>query len=539
MFKERQLSFRKAYFFLIVAFFFLFLPFTILFELNDTEATYALIARDMLENENWFAPTLEGQEAWISPLPAWTIAGSMKLSPWPNHELSIRFISLLSLVLLAALCAYMSYKLFNDKQSHVVTVAALISSVAVLIYGFRAEQEMLFALLLNITWFVWYLLIQERRRWLFLWPCIHFLLFLTVLAGGMKALFLFYFPLLFLRKPFKILRRMTQINHILSFSVLILVLSLCSITLPYFFYGSALSFKTSSLLSGMPSYFKQLLWFPIQCSIAYIPWILLLWAPFCMAFKPVERNKVFAQFLRTLSLSLFLFIWFFPGGTAKDLLPLIGPLSILSSMHYAILLRRYGCQLMSLVKTWFFLIFVSAFLLIPIVSLIHYNQGPILVRLKTLMIFPSVLVLICVTSLYCFYRFDRHPLWLSLLLACSLCSLGFTSTFQIMNHQRSETQRIVALKMNNLLMEADKKMPLYLLLNKLEFPAASFYLQRPVIRLAQLQELQDQELPHHPVVYVFSDEKILISEDRDWTLIKAPLKIGMKTFRLWKGSKRR
>jgi hypothetical protein len=71
----------------------------------------------------------------------------------------------------------------------------------------------------------------------------------------------------------------------------------------------------------------------------------MVWTPFCVSFRPVERSSVFFHFFRAQVVSLFFVIWVLPNTSPLDLLPILPALAILSGAHFEILMRRHKWHL--------------------------------------------------------------------------------------------------------------------------------------------------------------------------------------------------
>jgi hypothetical protein len=73
-----------------------------------------------------------------------------------------------------------------------------------------------------------------------------------------------------------------------------------------------------------------------------MPWSVIAWVPFCVAFMPLDKAPIFSRFLRTLFFALFFLLWFMPNFDARYMLLLVPPVAILTGMNYEAFTRRYG-----------------------------------------------------------------------------------------------------------------------------------------------------------------------------------------------------
>jgi hypothetical protein len=93
------------------------------------------------------------------------------------------------------------------------------------------------------------------------------------------------------------------------------------------------------------SYLLDVVLFPLRSVLYLMPWPLLMWPAFCMAYRPLERSPVVFHYLRTIVLAVFLAGWLVPDVSPLSLLPLLGPLAILAALHADILVRRHHLEI--------------------------------------------------------------------------------------------------------------------------------------------------------------------------------------------------
>jgi drug/metabolite transporter (DMT)-like permease len=113
--------------------------------------------------------------------------------------------------------------------------------------------------------------------------------------------------------------------------------------LPYHLEGVkvASSYPQMSFLDT-GDYFRHLLTFPLDLGVRLMPWLLLAWAPFCVAIQTLDPTPIFSRFLRTLFLVDFFLLWITPLDEVHDWLILLGPLAIMTALNYELNVRRYG-----------------------------------------------------------------------------------------------------------------------------------------------------------------------------------------------------
>ena len=92
-------------------------------------------------------------------------------------------------------------------------------------------------------------------------------------------------------------------------------------------------------------YLTKILTFPLDVCFRFMPWSLLAWPAFCVAYFPLDKNPLFSRFLRTIFISLFFFLWLGPFLNSRDLIFLAPPLSIMCGINYWLFVRRHGHQM--------------------------------------------------------------------------------------------------------------------------------------------------------------------------------------------------
>ena len=97
----------------------------------------------------------------------------------------------------------------------------------------------------------------------------------------------------------------------------------------------------SGVLNGW-EYLWHLVTFPFDFVLRMLPWALLAWAPFCVAFQTLDDTPMFSRFLRTLFLADFFLLWITPLDEAHDWIILVPPLAVMTALNYELAVRRYG-----------------------------------------------------------------------------------------------------------------------------------------------------------------------------------------------------
>ncbi len=495
-------------------------------ELSANEARCALIAQEMAVRGNYLAPRLFGDPIFAFPMTSWLLAlGSSML---PLNEFTIRLIGIVPVGLLALVCGAISFRLAGV-HAGAVTATAVISTVVVVFQkGALGSGEMLFALLITCSWLVWYRVGRVHRHWFPAWFLSHLLVCLALLTGGVKAVLFFYFPLLWLRRPLRIWRRLAKAHHWLSLGLALLLITVWILLAPQVkeeFIGFFQKFQPREATRG---YFSRFLEFPFRAIGGIVPWVFLLWPTFCEAFRPLENRPVFCGFLRTIVSSLFFFFWLVPIGNASILLPLLGPMAILVGMNYDLLVRRYGNELQLIVKgaAWLTLLLAGGWAVFSFANRDHlelFNLPTSIHVTAVVMVAAGVLL----AGACLLWRLPL-PLWLMMLLAMFMLKTVHGGTWQVYRYVRASDKRALA---QRLAAPLPPDVPIYMILStKASFPAECYYLKHPIKRTKPTGDL-----PNVQIVYVLS-EREPIATNREWDPVTPVCHYREDySFRIWKG----
>ncbi len=254
-----------------------------------------------------------------------------------ESEWAVRLPSTAAVLGTALLSGFMARRMTGERLPAVVAFLMAFLPVLTIIHGRSASGHAVTAFFLTAAWFAWYWLGRCKHRWGGAWAIAVALVLIASFHTGLKAFVIFYFPLFFLRRPFYIWQRLRMPRHLI----------LLFVSLVFFSFwlhgqmGEVFLLPLESALSEPAAGVRNFFLFPLRVFVLFLPAPLLFWPGFCAAFRAVEKNREFASFLRTLTISLFLAVWFIPHGSPADLLVLAAPLAVLAGMHYEILLRRY------------------------------------------------------------------------------------------------------------------------------------------------------------------------------------------------------
>ncbi|MDD4539903.1 MAG: hypothetical protein PHT80_12870 [Lentisphaeria bacterium] len=322
------------------------------------EALHAAFAQDMVASGRFLQTHLQGRPVRAFPLYSWLVVLCSGFQT--PTTLSVRLPAVLALLGLALLCGLIARRL-QSAFAGAVAAAVVLTSLASFRIGCRAQSEILHALLLTAAWAAWYYYGQQGKKWYRAWGIALGLVFVAVLAVGAKALFFFYFPLLFLHRPFNIFHRLQGPAHVFTFTLLLLLLGAWLYVIPGqpFLSWNTIMAGTNDSESGT-RFFGHLLSFPLKSIVYLLPWAFFFWSPFCLALRQFENDNNACNYMRTIIFCNVFALWLLPGASPLLLLPVFGAMAILIGVHFEIVIRRYQHVLIGILHAGAWLAFATA-----------------------------------------------------------------------------------------------------------------------------------------------------------------------------------
>jgi 4-amino-4-deoxy-L-arabinose transferase-like glycosyltransferase len=250
-------------------------------------------------------------------------------------EFVLRMVSVLALAGLACL-VWIAARNAGGVQAAAVATAVMISSNIVIEKAIDGYPDTLTLLFLMAGWMLWFSLGVGRGRWSLAWILGFFFCGLAFYTQGFSAILYFVFPLIFMRRPMTIWRKLKKPGFAIGIFILLLFVLLW--WPPKEVNIIPLVFEGEDILD----YLQHLAFFPISVVMRFLPWSFLAWVPFCVAFMPLDKTPIFSRFLRTLFFGIFFLLWFMPNFDARGMLILVPPVAILIGINYASFIRRYG-----------------------------------------------------------------------------------------------------------------------------------------------------------------------------------------------------
>lgn len=392
---------------------------------------------------------------------------------------------------------------------------------------------------------LWFFFGVRRANWNAAWIAAFAVLSLAFLAGGFLAIVLFLLPLAFMRRPLTLWPKLNKPG--LAAGLALLLGTIVFWAIPYWVLSRWMPSQQQTFggIDGV-KYLKHLGYFPCEFLLRFAPWILVAWAPFCVALQSQDGTPIYSRYLRTIVVSTGFLLWLFPNTEASDLVFMTGPLAILTGLYYDSAVRRYAKPVRWLLRVCGFFSLLASFALvffciIPegwIGSFIELSQ-PLTYRSGLwywIESFTEAAIALAV-AMVILSGSRRNPVWVMLLLSC-VCGAFFF--WQVMEPYRSQdrSKHAIAREMRTALI-ADfghpEQRPLVYKSDILDLYGECHYAGFKVQKINRLDQLPRAA----QTVYLLSTE-FPQAPDRNWINLLPPGRVYLKhRLCLWKGMLRR
>ena len=509
-------------------------------ELYWSESSYAAMAMET----SYLAPSGQAHGEIIPqafPMLPW-LAAILHNGVGLPMELSLRLPSVAALFLLAFL-VLMTGRHAAGVGAGVVAAAILISSNIILEKSVDGYPDMLGVLFLFSGWMFWFRIGVVRGDWNLAWPVSLFCCGLAFYTIGWVGVLFFFVPLMFLRRPLTLWPKLRRPGFYLGLGIILFFI--CLWALPRITAGH-MPFRSFPLrTSHVGGYLEHLFFFPFDVIGRFMPWMFFMWAPFCVALQPLDKNPIFSRFLRIIVISLFVLMWLSPFTEPRDIILLAAPLAVLTGCYYPLVVRRHGHIFLKLLKYFVYAsipagIFLILFYLAPTelwqgwVSLGRgsgFHETPKYVAAG--MTYGIIIVAVGMVLLFA----PRHtvPIWSMTLMLVGVFVLFFWAIPHPYKAQENQ-KREMAAEMHKAISRFGG-MPgcIYKGPQDIGFYGECFYLGGKFKRINDLKELPKED----DVVFLLSNEPPLDpARARSWVNILADSKrFKSEKIYLWRGTK--
>ncbi|OGV42877.1 MAG: hypothetical protein A2X48_10805 [Lentisphaerae bacterium GWF2_49_21] len=557
IYEEKRQGKRKCVLILIAAFFVLYMPFQLgERELRWDEVYYAPMALEMnLLNPN----TIAHGEVISSNYPMYPWMVSILYDIGASPEFGLRLVSVLSILAMSVI-AWEAGRRAVGIQTAVVSTSLLISSIIMIDKGVDGYPDMLGLLFILSGWIAWFTYGPARGNWNRAWLVSFFFCGLAFYTIGWKGVFIFGLPLIFMRRPMTIWSRLNKPGLFLGVAILVFFILIWGI--PRWLAGADIPFRNIPFKpDDFLDYLGHIFFFPFEFFLRSLPLSIFAWPAFCAAYTPLDRNPVFSRFLKTITVSVFFFLWLYPFADPRDYVILVPPLAILAGMNYWLMVRRLGfqthhllkildmagiaCAVLALLfytvptKLWSAILMKSMLSqLVQLDKLLGFRQENLVIGIC----FAGISILILAMSIRNSPR--KYPAWLhALSLTCAMSLLFWSVIYPYQTYEKRQRQLARQIReamgedfRSSMTIYKESNIPLYSLCTYLQcarrssFPPLYNYEKIKIKKIDNVKELQEI----NGEIYIFSDEypipvgrpphtrKIPVNEEKNIFLWKFP-----------------
>ncbi len=460
-------------------------------------------------------------------------------------ELSLRLVSVLSVAALTAL-VWEAGRRASSVQAANVAAASAFSMLIVAEKAMDGYPHATGFFFVFSAWLAWFTYGVARGNWNKAWIFAFMLCGFAYYTLGWPSVLIFIVPLIFMRRPMTVWRRLKTRGFFIGLAILAFFIFIwwyprwqALKEIPF----SNFEFHAESL----EKYLMHLLAFPFEVIIRFLPWSLLAWPSFCIAYHPLEKNPIFNRFLRIICFSIFFVFWLLPFSQSRDLLILAAPLSLLAGSNYWILVRRYGFLIQRNLRRLSFLavILSSAAVLFYIIPVQCWSDWFTLERgtgFRTESMLPGLItgataLAVSLSCAYYFYR--RGTVWMHVLLICVSVSLCY---WAVINPYRasSRKQHELAYEIEKVVLEygedsLDADSVVFLAPEISGFYSTGAYLPGTVRKISSFSELPKTD----ECVYLISVRSVPPPSGRTWKNLSKnhvkPVRYEEYGLNIWQG----
>jgi len=475
----------------------------------------------------------------LFPLLAGTLS---KLGVAP--EISTRVLSLCGLLGLAALVLVVTYRTCGNVSAAACAGAMMLTSLLAIDKAPDGFSSCLLVLVIFAGHLLWYYYAAVRGDWSRAWMAGFAACAVGFYISGLIALVFFIGPLIFMRRPLGIFRRRHGKGIFLGLGILFV--TILAWYLPYHVQGVKVAqiYPRAVFLSDM-DYLKHLLTFPADMLLRLVPWLLLAWAPFCVALQALDKAPMFSRFLRTLCLTGFFLIWVAPMDDVYLWMMPLPPLAILTGLYYEINIRRHGhfyrrlaYGLCCLLLPGSALVLLGFYLLPPdVISGMIEFEHPLTFCDRfgeSVFAFTCAAVLLLLFTGLLKMR-EKPPVWccfLLVLLGPLMVFHAVSKPYMAQDQQRRDRAEVLS---QILIQDGAPAGTMLYKYQVNDLYTESIYMKNPIKKLTSLEDLPGSE---KPVIYLFTDiTPIPNYSQRSWrSLLPHSMNVRGHKLKLWRGT---
>jgi 4-amino-4-deoxy-L-arabinose transferase-like glycosyltransferase len=420
-------------------------------EMDLMEARNLVTAREIIDNDNWLIPTMNGEVRLAKPpLPTW-FAALVSLSAGGTDDLSLlRIPNAIAATLLILFTYGLCWTMSRDRRLALMAAVILATNILMIRMGQRATWDIFcHSFMLGALW-AFVDGVRNNRGWSGFAICGTFL-GLSFMSKGPVSFYALLLPFtisyLWVFKPAEVAKKWRLI--VLAFALCILISGLWPLYI-WEFHPQALLSTVDRETDAWANRHMKPFWFYSKFPFYSGIWLVITLAAL---FKPFAENRIKSirnyQFLLLWLVLQVLLLSIIPEKKGRYLLPVMIPLAILGGLLFREIMERFDKGMQDKGDQWVIALHTGLVsivgIIFPLALLYHLDQRDIELSVFFTIAVSTVFLIIVVVAWFLFTRRNLLGLFLLTALQVSSISLFYMDSYREVGISNPEYKRMTQL----------------------------------------------------------------------------------------------
>ncbi|HUV22194.1 MAG TPA: glycosyltransferase family 39 protein [Gammaproteobacteria bacterium] len=421
-------------------------------EMDLMEARNLVTAREIISNDNWLVPTMNGDVRLAKPpLPTW-FAALVSLTAGGTDDLTLlRIPNAIAATLLILFTYGLCWTMSHDRRWALIAAVLLATNVLMIRMGQRATWDIFcHSFMLGALW-AFVDGVRNNRGWSSFAVC-GTLMGLSFMSKGPVSFYALLLPFaisyLWVFKPAEAASKWPLI--VLAFTLCIVISSLWPLYIWEFHPEALLSTmdeETDAWANRHLKPFWYYLKFPAYAGIWLVITLAALFKPFAEKRLKALRNYRFLLLWLVLQVLLLSLI---PEKKGRYLLPVMIPLAMLGGVLFREIMERFDQGIQAKGDQWIIALHTSLVsitaIIFPLVLLYHLDQRDMAVSVFFKLAISAVYLFIVAAAWFLFARKNLPGLFLLTALQAASISMFFMDSYRVVGISNPEYKRMTQIE---------------------------------------------------------------------------------------------
>lgn len=383
----------------------------------------------------------------------------------------------------------------RDFKAGIIAAGFFCANLFIFLLSMYAETFMIGLFCLFAAQCAWIYFGFSKGHWNLAWVCSLFFVSCGFLAAGVKIPLYFFLPLFFMHRPLKLTSRLNKKGF--AVGMIIFGIGIILRFWPFIFFSHQIKWDYMPLVyQGMGNFLLNIILEPLQMLLLLFPWTLLIWMPFCVAIRPLDKTPIFSHYFRVIFITGFVFTVFNPFSVFNDFIFTLPPLALLCALSYDTAVRRYSVEIRRMAILCGY---ITAFLAASLIIYCFFPAGEVAQYINLLPPEPnkdrifSAIIAFMVISLWSYHYRKHGQIWLIMLFTAAamgiFCQLTFIP-FQNNDRSRSELGLAILKAIND---DGGKQDAIIYKNNILDLYNESYYMKKTVIKINNFDDIDSKK----------------------------------------------